>query len=347
MEEASHPGPPKNLLRLRRAPSTRAEPREVVISDVDSTVGDSDDDAPLVCSPREALGVQGMPITVGGRFASLVEAGDECEEFDFTIADDVEESSVEVRAPDTDLEVATTAVDRRNSPSTSLLDALDHDLAMEDDGQVGGDVDNAADSESDIPAPRNLQITPAIRDALLSMDEIDLVPIFKRRPCLMKSPPNFLKGPYRSAMRLALTEVEAGHRVGDEARTARAWKLFLLLPRILLHRSPRGGKIPKGKLLERFTDFSRGQWIQMLITSLDYGDQAMNLQTRRRRTQQDSVERRADRAEALLCKGELSAGRQALEGAPVAPANDRTLRKLRNPVRRPPQLRALLSLKIC
>ena len=251
----------------------------------------------------------------GGRFASLVEAGDECEEFDFTIADDVEESSVEVRAPDTDLEVATTAVDRRNSPSTSLLDALDHDLAMEDDGQVGGDVDNAADSESDIvsdlgergapvdPAPRNLQITPAIRDALLSMDEIDLVPIFKRRPCLMKSPPNFLKGPYRSAMRLALTEVEAGHRVGDEARTARAWKLFLLLPRILLHRSPRGGKIPKGKLLERFTDFSRGQWIQMLITSLDYGDQAMNLQTRRRRTQQDSVERRADRAEALLCKG--------------------------------------------
>ena len=85
----------------------------------------------------------------GGRFASLVEALDECEEFDLTIANDVEESSVEVRAPDTDLEVATTAVDRHTSPKASLLDALDHDLAM-DEGQVGGDVDNTADAESDI-----------------------------------------------------------------------------------------------------------------------------------------------------------------------------------------------------
>ena len=147
-----------------------------VISDVGSTVGDSDDDAPLVCSQREALGVQqGMPITVGGRFTSLVEAGDECQEFDLTIADDVEESSVEVRA-DTDVEVAPTAVVRHNSPSASLLDALDHGLAMEDNGQVGGDVDSPADSESDIasdlgdraapvdPAPRNLLITEAMTE---------------------------------------------------------------------------------------------------------------------------------------------------------------------------------------
>ena len=33
----------------------------------------------------------------------------------------------------------------------------------------------------------------------------------------------------------------------------------------LRHRPVRGGKIPKGKLLERFTDFSQGRWIQMLI----------------------------------------------------------------------------------
>ena len=58
------------------------------------------------------------------------------------------------------------------------------------------------------------------------------------------------------------------------------------------------------------------------------------------RTQQ---ERGADRVEALVCMGEFSAGRQALEGAPVALGNDRTLRELRNPVRRPPQLRAPLS----
>ena len=63
MGEVSHPGPPKNLLRLRRAFSTRPEPREVVISDVDPTFGVSDD-VPLVCSPQEAVGEQGMPNTV-------------------------------------------------------------------------------------------------------------------------------------------------------------------------------------------------------------------------------------------------------------------------------------------
>ena len=159
----------------------------------------------------------------------------------------------------------------------------------------------------------------------------------------MKSPLSFLRVAYRSAMRLALSEAESCHRAGDEARTTRAWKLFLLLPRILLHRLPREGKIPKGTLLGRFTEFSHDGWTQMLITSLDCGDRAMHIQSRRRRTQQDSMERRADKTEASVCMGELPAGQQSLEGAPVAPGEDRTLRELRNPVRRPPQLRAPLS----
>ena len=62
------------------------------------------------------------------RFASLVEAVDECEDFDLTIADDLEESTMEVRAPYTDLDVATTVVDRPKSPSACLLDALDRYL---------------------------------------------------------------------------------------------------------------------------------------------------------------------------------------------------------------------------
>ena len=251
---------------------------------------------------------------------------------------------MEVKAPDTDLEVATTAVDRHNSPSASLLDAFDHN------GQV----------VVTLTIPQIQNRTLCLIWATGSLQWIQRPEIFKsprrsgRLSCqwtrliwspsskegrVMKSLPCFLKGPNRSAMRLALTEVEACHRVGDETGTARAWKLFLLLPRILLHRPFRGGK-PKGKLLERFTDFSRCRWIQMLITSLDCGDQPMNLQTRRRRTRQDSMERRADKAEALVCMEELSTEQQAVEGAPVAPGNDRTLRELRNPVRRQPQLRA-------
>ena len=76
---------------------------------------------------------------------------------------------------------------------------------------------------------------------------------------------------------------------------------------------------------------------------MDCGDRATHMQSRRPRSQQDSIERRADRAEASVCMGELSAQREILEGAPVAPGDGSTLLDLRNPVWRPPQLRAPLS----
>ena len=316
---------------------------------------DSDDDAPLIRTQFAEV-ARCPPNTVGGRFAAFVGSGD-CEEFDLAIADGPEEPDpVVFTAQDTVTDVASTLwIDTILRPQ--FVGCLDRDLAREDaEFEVGVVVaDTTVESDSDAvstfgdgdmpadPGPRDVvdfHVTPAIREGLLSLDEIDLVPIFKRRACIMKAPPTFLKGACGSAMRLALSEAESGHRAGDEARISRVWKLFLLLPRILLHRPPIGGK--QGKLLERFTEFSRGQWIQLLTISFDCADRAMVSQSRRRRTQQDSVERRADRAEALVCTGELSAGRQALEGAPVAP-DDKMLRELRNPVRRPPQLRAPLS----
>ena len=61
-----------------------------------------------------------------------------------------------------------------------------------------------------------------------------------------------------------------------------------------------------------------------------------------RMTQTDTPERRADRAESLVMMGEVSAGRHALEGAPLAPGTQRTLDQLRDPVRRPPSAYAPL-----
>ena len=45
---------------------------------------------------------------------------------------------------------------------------------------------------------------------------------------------------------------------------------------------------------------------------------------RRRRRSSDDVQRRAERAHALVQLGELSVGRQALEGASLAPGTDAT-----------------------
>ena len=72
-----------------------------------------------------------------------------------------------------------------------------------------------------------------------SLDEVDLVSIFNRRANVMRSIPHVLKGPTWAL------EARVG---GNELKLTRSW-LFLLLPRMLLFRPPRGGKIPKPQLL--------------------------------------------------------------------------------------------------
>ena len=48
----------------------------------------------------------------------------------------------------------------------------------------------------------------------------------------------------------------------------------------------------------------------------------------------DSVDRRAERAQVLVAMGEISSGRAALEGDPIAPGNKSTLNSLRDESRR-------------
>ena len=81
----------------------------------------------------------------------------------------------------------------------------------------------------------------AIREAFLSLDAVDLHTIFAKRAAVMKAIPT------RVAMDAAL-------QTNEVCRT-RGWKLFLLLPRMLLHRPGRGGNISRSKLVQRFDDF--------------------------------------------------------------------------------------------
>ena len=88
--------------------------------------------------------------------------------------------------------------------------------------------------------------------------------MFERRAVAMRSIPFFLRRPCRNAMLLALEEICAS----EALRRARGWKLFLLLPRMFLHRPPRGGTMPKYKLEGRFDKFARGQWSELLGEAL-------------------------------------------------------------------------------
>ena len=159
----------------------------------------------------------------------------------------------------------------------------------------------------------------------------------------MRSVPKFLHGQFRNVLKQALEEATWGNYRQDEARQERGWKLFVLLPRMLLHRDPGGGLISKTKLRARFEAFSRGEWSQLLRASAQCDEKAaVGRRRRRRRTSGDDVEQRAMRAEMLIQLGELSSARQALEGCEIALGTKQTLNALKDERRRPALPRAPL-----
>ena len=96
--------------------------------------------------------------------------------------------------------------------------------------------------------------------------------MFDRRAPVMKNVPHFLCGAFRNCLRLAMEE--ACQR--DPVRCERGWKLFMLMPRMLLHRPPGGGNIPRHKLQERFDAFGRGQWAEGIVSKATISPNELN-----------------------------------------------------------------------
>ena len=117
----------------------------------------------------------------------------------------------------------------------------------------------------------------------------------------------------------------------------------MMLPRMLLHRKPGGGPIPKRQLVDRFEKINSGQWATLIHQSRVCDERAAAARTRGNRRRGTDLESRAARAEMLVHMSELSSARQALEGAAIAPGTQATLDALRDPARRPPQPRFPLS----
>ena len=79
---------------------------------------------------------------------------------------------------------------------------------------------------------------------------------------------------------------------------------------MLLHRQPRGGTIPREKLLQRFERFSSGQRIELIRNCVVHEEEALKIARRRSRRQgQDGVVKRAERADQLVHLGELSSAK--------------------------------------
>ena len=168
-----------------------------------------------------------------------------------------------------------------------------------------------------------------------SLDDVDLTQVFEVPAMVMKSIPKFMRGAFRGALKLSLQEIQRGSTANNSVVEARGWKLFFLLPRLLLFRPPRGGLIPKGRLQERLARFAAGDWEALLLSSLEASMQGVTASRRRRRRHVDDMASRVSRATGLANLGELSRARQALEGDALAPGDESTWKLLTDEVRRP------------
>ena len=124
------------------------------------------------------------------------------------------------------------------------------------------------------------------------------------------SVPRLMQGLYKIAMRVALQEMNST----EEVRVGRGWKLFLLLPRLLLYWAPRGGLIPKPKLMSRLELFNRGDWRQLLEANRNCCRQAAALSHRRNRSSEDDITRRVSRAEFPVHMGRVAVGETSSGG---------------------------------
>ena len=110
----------------------------------------------------------------------------------------------------------------------------------------------------------------------------------------------------------------------------------MLLPRLLLFPASSGRQhlqtAGSGKV-QRFLPWGVGPVVEM--QSEDCNETSSRGFHRRRRAHVESPDRGVDRAQSLIIMAEVSAGRQALEGAPLAPGTQRTWDQLQDPVRRP------------
>ena len=80
-----------------------------------------------------------------------------------------------------------------------------------------------------------------------------------RRPVrTVREPPRWFRGQLRRAFGIALNEWR-------RTRSAAAWKVFLLVPRMLLEPTEEDGQAGKDIFAERMRRFLRGEWADLLV----------------------------------------------------------------------------------
>ena len=165
---------------------------------------------------------------------------------------------------------------------------------------------------------------------LTQLDDVDLTATLLQKCLFFQTPPHFIRGRVRQALTTALDYILASP---SPEMTRRAWKLWLLLARMLLHRQPGTRTLPKADWRARLEAFQRGEWTNLLAHTASQPQQS----NQPSQAPAPTPQHRGQRARHLVQLGELSAARQALTAGPLAPGTVQTLHELQDPQRRPPE----------
>ena len=176
----------------------------------------------------------------------------------------------------------------------------------------------------------------AIAAGLASLDAVDLLETFRHRVYTFQHPPRPLQGILAFAFRKGLQALLSSQP--SDIQCERGWKLFLLGPRMLLHRPCGNAQVPTAELRRRAASFQAGRWLQLL----EEAAQAATLQAQPAATPagtashvEPSTAARCTRAVAVAHQGELSAASHALTSDPLADSTLATLQALRDRPARP------------
>ena len=139
---------------------------------------------------------------------------------------------------------------------------------------------------------------------------------------MLRSCPHFRRNRLRECFGFALRERFRAKVVADVEAEVRAWKLFGLIPMMLLHKPKGVGSVGRSELAQRVNLFQRGSWAQLIHQACAV-HRARS--THRDMTEEEEHARREQAAQKRVQMGQ----RQELIGASLAPRNAATLEELR------------------
>ena len=157
------------------------------------------------------------------------------------------------------------------------------------------------------------------------MDAVNLEEIFSRPRGTVREPPRWFRAQLRKAFALAMSEWQRSGRAG-------AWKLFLLVPRMLLQPTELQGEAGKVTFHDRMRRFLRGDWEGLLKD-----DSPARIGPQGRTADPNEERSRLRRAEAKIRLKEISRARIELTSTGLAPGNEDTYKELTDPELRPPE----------